>query len=60
MTLQRLIITFKADEIVLHTLYRTQDGTNSGTKTRCKEVTALMGRGGYEPTAKAAQEEPDA
>jgi hypothetical protein len=59
-TLQRLFITFKADEIVLHVLYRTQDGTNSGTKARCKEVTDLMGRGGYEPTARAAQEKPDA
>ena len=56
MTPQRLIITFKADEIILHALYRTQDGTNPGAKARCKEVTDLMGTGDYEPTAKAAQE----
>jgi hypothetical protein len=37
-SLQRLI-TFKAGEIVLHALYRTQDVTNPGTKARCKEVT---------------------
>jgi hypothetical protein len=34
MTLQRLIITFKADETVLHTLHRTQDGPGSNTKAR--------------------------
>ena len=26
MTLQRLIVTFKPDEIILHALYKTQDG----------------------------------
>ena len=44
MTLQRLI-TFKPKEIVLHALYRTQDGTNPGTKARCKEVKELTRSG---------------
>ena len=60
MILQRLAITSKADEIVLHALYRTQDGTNPEMKAHCSEVTDLMGRGGHKPTAKAAQEEPEA
>jgi hypothetical protein len=58
--LQRLIFTSKPEELVLHTLYKTQDGPNPGTKARCKEVTDLMGRGGYEHTTKASQEEPEA
>ena len=44
MTLQRLI-TFKPKEIILHALYRTQDGTNPGTKARCKEVKELTRSG---------------
>jgi hypothetical protein len=43
--LQRLVITFKTDEIVLHALYRTQDGTNPGMKARCKEVTEITRSG---------------
>jgi hypothetical protein len=39
-SLQRLI-AFKPEELVLHALYRTQDGPNPGTKARCKEVTKL-------------------
>jgi hypothetical protein len=58
-SLQRLI-TFKPEELLLHALYRTQDGTNRATKARCKEGTDLMGRGSPVPRAKPAQEEPDA
>jgi hypothetical protein len=52
-SLQRLI-TFKPEELFLHALYRTQDGTNRATKARCKEGTDLMGRGSPEPRAKPA------
>jgi hypothetical protein len=44
-TLQRLIITFNPDELVLHALYRTQDGPNPGTKLRTREVTELTRAG---------------
>jgi hypothetical protein len=44
-TLQRLIITFKPDELVLHALYRTQGGPNPGTKPRTREVTELTRAG---------------
>ena len=39
MSLQRLILTFKPKEIVLHVLYSTQDGPNPGTKARRRAVT---------------------
>jgi len=45
MTLQRLILTFKPEEIIMHTLYRTQEGPNPGTKARTREVTELAWRG---------------
>jgi hypothetical protein len=45
MTLQRLIITIKAEELVVHALYRTQGGPNPGTKARTKEVTQLTRSG---------------
>jgi hypothetical protein len=41
MTLQRLIITFKSEEIIIHALYRSRNGPNPGTKSRAKEVTEL-------------------
>jgi hypothetical protein len=47
MTLQRLILTFKPEEVILHVLYRTQDGPGPNTKTRRKEVAGLA-RGGLE------------
>jgi hypothetical protein len=47
MTLQRLILTFRPEELVVHALYRTQDGPNPGTKARGKEV-AEMARSGLE------------
>ena len=31
MTLQRLILTFKPEEVILHVLYRTQDGPGPNT-----------------------------
>jgi len=47
MTLQRLIITFKPQELVLHALYKTQDGAKLGpnTKARHREVTELARSG---------------
>ena len=45
MTLQRLIITFKPDELVLHALYRTQDGPGPNTRARRREVTELTKSG---------------
>jgi hypothetical protein len=44
-SLQRLIITFKPEEIVLHALYRTQGGPSPGTKARTREVTELAKSG---------------
>jgi hypothetical protein len=45
MTLQCLIITFKPDELVLHALYRTQDGPGPNTRARRREVTELTKSG---------------
>jgi len=33
-SLQRLIVTFKPEEIIVHALYRTQDGPDPNTKAR--------------------------
>jgi hypothetical protein len=43
--LQRLILTFKNDETIMHVLYRTQDGPNPGTKARRRDVTGLVRTG---------------
>jgi hypothetical protein len=43
--LQRLIITFKPEETIMHALYRSQDGPNPGTKARRREVTNLTREG---------------
>jgi hypothetical protein len=43
--LKRLIITFKDEELVLHALYRSQDGPNPGTKARTRAVAALARSG---------------
>jgi hypothetical protein len=44
--LQRLILTFKHEEIVIHALYiTTQDGPNPGTKARTRVVTNLARKG---------------
>jgi hypothetical protein len=41
MTLQRLVIEMKPEEVVIRVLYRSQDGPNPGTKARQREVTEL-------------------
>jgi hypothetical protein len=43
--LQRLVITFKPEETVMHALYRTQDGPSPNTKGRRREVTDLTREG---------------
>jgi hypothetical protein len=43
--LQRLIITFKSEELVLHALYRSQDSLNPGTKARRRQVEELVREG---------------
>ncbi len=45
MTLQRLVLTFKPEELVVHVLYRTQDGPGPNTKARCREVSELVRSG---------------
>jgi hypothetical protein len=45
MRLQRLILTFTSDEIVLHALYKTHDGPNPGTSARQREVEKLTQEG---------------
>jgi hypothetical protein len=45
MTLERLVIEMKSSETVIRVLYKCQDGPNSGTKARRKEVTELARRG---------------
>jgi hypothetical protein len=44
--LQRLVLEFKADELVVRTLYRSSlDGPSTGTKARTREVTELTREG---------------
>ena len=43
--LQRLIITFKPEETIMHALYRTQDGPGPNTKARHREVANLAREG---------------
>jgi hypothetical protein len=43
--LQRLVLTFKPEELVMHTLYRCQDGPNPGTVRRRREVEELVRKG---------------
>jgi len=45
MTLQRLVVDFRGGELVVHALYRTQDGPNPGTKARHREVSGLAREG---------------
>jgi hypothetical protein len=54
MTLQRLILTFKPEEIVLHALYRSQDGPGPNTKARTREVRELA-RSGLTQALKALE-----
>jgi len=45
-TLQRLIVTFKPEETIIHALYRSSlDGPNPNTKARGKEVSKLIRSG---------------
>ena len=45
-SLQRLILTFKPEELVVHALYRTgAAGPNPGTKARAREVAELVRSG---------------
>ena len=54
-SLQRFIIAFKPKEVVLHALYRTQDGLNPGTKARTREVAELT-RAGLRDALEALEE----
>ncbi len=51
MTLQRLVIDLRAEEMVLRVLYKTQDGPN-GTKARTR-VVAELARTGLEHALEA-------
>jgi hypothetical protein len=44
-TLQRLVVEFKADELVLRVLYRSQEGPGPNTKARRREVEELTREG---------------
>ncbi len=44
-SLHRLVLDYRAGELVLRVLYRRQDGPNPGTKARRREVTALARTG---------------
>jgi hypothetical protein len=54
MTLQRLVVDFRGDELVVRCLYRTQDGPNPDTKARGKEV-AEMARSGLQDALAALE-----
>jgi len=54
MTLQRLVLDFRTEELVVHVLYRTQDGPNPGTKARAREVSELV-RSGLEDALEGLQ-----
>ncbi len=54
MTLQRLILTFKPEELIVHALYRTDEGPNPGTKARAREVSELV-RSGLEDALEALE-----
>ena len=45
MSLQRLIITFKPEEIVMHALYRTEGNAGPNTKARRREAQELTCEG---------------
>jgi hypothetical protein len=45
MALQRLVLDFRSDELVVRCLYRAQDGPNPGTKARAREVSSLVRTG---------------
>jgi len=43
--LKRLILTFKPEELIVHALYRSQDGPNPATKARRRAVEDLIREG---------------
>lgn len=43
--LHRLVVEFRASELVVRTLYRRTDGPNPGTKARAREVQELTRTG---------------
>jgi hypothetical protein len=45
MTLRRIVIDLRSEELVLRVLYRSQDGSNPGTKARRREVEELARSG---------------
>jgi len=45
MTLQRLIVTFKSEELIVHALYRSDGISNPGTKARAREVSEMARSG---------------
>ena len=45
MSLQRLVLTFKPEELIVDVLYRTQDGSGPNTKARQREVQDLTRAG---------------
>jgi hypothetical protein len=58
-TLQRLVITFKSEEFVIHALYRIQDGSSPGTKARTR-VVANLAREGLRQALACLESEADA
>ncbi len=56
MSLQRLVLDYRAGELVLRVLYRRslQDGPNTGTKARAREVAGLA-RSGLEQALEALE-----
>jgi len=52
--LQRLVLDFRTDELVVRCLYRTQDGTGPNTKARRQEVLELT-RAGLEQALEALE-----
>jgi hypothetical protein len=44
-TLQRLVLTFKPEDVEIRTLYRSKDGPDPNTKSRAREVTELTRTG---------------
>ena len=45
MTLQRLVLTFKPEELVVHALYRPEGSAGPNTKARAREVSGLAREG---------------
>ena len=55
MSLQRLVLQFKPGELIVHVLYRSQDGPGPNTKARAREVSHLI-RTGLEQALQAFEE----